>query len=1259
MSAKGITAMQHGVRAQQWKVFVLIAAIALFCPVWSGAQDILISEFQARNNNTVQDKDGMYPDWFELYNADTVPVNLSGWFATDDPADLRRWRFPAEVLQPGDFLLVFASGKDIRDAGQELHTNFKLSSEGEYVALVGPDGNTIVWEYGTMIPATPPDPPTYTPYPPQPADYSYGIPMGGVFFKFVKSGDSAKTLVPSDGNLGLTWTDPDFNDAGWITGTTGIGYENSSGYDPLIGTDVGSQMSGGNTSCYTRISFTVDDPSQIDNMTLRMKYDDGFVAYINGTRVAGAHDPSPLAWNSTATADHPDGESTTFQTYNLVGAQGLLRAGTNVLAIHGLNRRSSSSDFLIIPELDGTGAASDEIHVDEINFFDVPTPGSPNVQGYVELADRPVIQTPGGIYMTTSLSIAMSVASGDTEIRYTTNGSIPTASSTRYTGPFTITGSTLVRARGFRSGMGPSPSTSVGYIGLASDARNFTSDVPIVLLENFGGGRPPDEPKRAAFMAIFEPPKDPETGQVIGRASLANEPDLQTRIGIEIRGSSTGGRDKASYGIDGWDEDDEEKGIEVLGMPEHSDWVLYGAYNFDRALMRNHLIYHLSNDCGRYATRSKFCEVFFNMQGGSLSYADYRGVYSFMEKISRDEKRVDVEGMPGDVSQEPEITGGYMMKIDRGSARWNTSRQGSIVPVYPREWNVTSAQNTWIRNYLQEFEDTLFSANFRHPTLGYPRYVDLDSWTDHHILNLLPMNVDAIRLSGYFYKTRAVENDQGALEGGRIEWGPIWDFDRSMGSTDSRDDNWAIWYGPPDSSKYFDYDGRYPWWNRLWQDVDARQRWRDRWHMFRQGPLSTAHIMARIDGFANELREAAPRNFQKWGLINPSQFQNEVNVLKNWLSNRANWVDTHWIEGSGSTFTKVTAIQAPRFSSPGGLISPGFQLTITGSGGTIYYVTDGTDPRASGGGIAQGARNYAGPITINDNARVVARVRKNADHWSPPTADTYVVTPTSLVITEIMYHPPDGPDGTVYEDNDYEYLELFNRGGSAIDLSGVSFTNGVRFEFPEGTLLFPGRYAVVVRNLDAFRDRYPNWTEIVILGEYTGSLQNRGEQIVLMGPLQEIIVDLTYTDNWFGVDDPTDGDGHSLSVVDPYDPRDLWNDPQSWSPSEQLLGTPGLENSASPGGWQLPGDINQDGQFDISDPVGYLRALFLSQTVDPPCDGDLQEGGNLELLDLNDDDAVDLADAVWGLTHLFAGGPPPAGGTACILIQGCRHACTF
>src|SRR5947199_2527732 len=111
------------------------------------AEPVVISEFMAANHSTLLDEDGDSSDWIEIFNSGATTVNLSGWYLTDDPADLTKWTFPATNLPPNSFLIVFASGKNRAVAGAPLHTSFNLNSGGDYLALVHPDGVSIATEF--------------------------------------------------------------------------------------------------------------------------------------------------------------------------------------------------------------------------------------------------------------------------------------------------------------------------------------------------------------------------------------------------------------------------------------------------------------------------------------------------------------------------------------------------------------------------------------------------------------------------------------------------------------------------------------------------------------------------------------------------------------------------------------------------------------------------------------------------------------------------------------------------------------------------------------------------------------------------------------------------------------------------------------------------------------------------------------------------------------------------------------------------------
>ena len=187
----------------------LLAALSL--SVTSGANTLVITEFMARNDDVLADQDGDFSDWIEIYNAGDTPALLDGWSLTDDASTLDKWKFPAVIIQSNTFLLVFASGKDLTDPASELHTSFKLSSGGEYLALVDPSG-LIVSEFQPE-------------FEPQVPYASYGINMGSEVAMLVEEGAVAQYHIPSDDSLGLSWTERDFDAGAWASGPTGIGFD--------------------------------------------------------------------------------------------------------------------------------------------------------------------------------------------------------------------------------------------------------------------------------------------------------------------------------------------------------------------------------------------------------------------------------------------------------------------------------------------------------------------------------------------------------------------------------------------------------------------------------------------------------------------------------------------------------------------------------------------------------------------------------------------------------------------------------------------------------------------------------------------------------------------------------------------------------------------------------------------------------------------------------------------------------------------------
>jgi len=238
------------------------------------------------------------------------------------------------------------------------------------------------------------------------------------------------------------------------------------------------------------------------------------------------------------------------------------------------------------------------------------------------------------------------------------------------------------------------PVAMASYLRLESDVANFSSNLPIVIIENWGSGKPNSDTD--GFWGIIEPATAGDN-----RSHLSSNLAVATRCNMKVRGSSSAGFPKYSLSLESQDEDKLDQEISPLGLPAESDWILSGRYTFDRALMRNPLIYQLSNESGEYAVRTRFVEVFMNTGGGNISYSsDYVGVYSLMEKIKRDGDRVDVRKLSSGDTNEPEVSGGYLWKKDRldpGDGGFSVNSMGRFGWVYPKEDNVVAAQQTWLR----------------------------------------------------------------------------------------------------------------------------------------------------------------------------------------------------------------------------------------------------------------------------------------------------------------------------------------------------------------------------------------------------------------------------------------------------------------------------------------------------------------------------------------------------------------------------------
>lgn len=434
------------------------------------------------------------------------------------------------------------------------------------------------------------------------------------------------------------------------------------------------------------------------------------------------------------------------------------------------------------------------------------------------------------------------------------------------------------------------------------DPINMDSALPQLSI-TLQGAEIVDEPKVPALMKVYE------NGEVT----------YDGHIGIEFRGSTSQALfPKKSYGLETWDENEDDIDVALLGFPEEEDWILYGPYS-DKTLMRNVFVYSLARDLGHYASRTRFVEIYLDGQ--------YDGLYVFMEQIKRDDVRIDLSGLDPDENSPEEITGGYILKIDKTSgdpvpndftytpelgfrSQYGINGNELDYPPYRQKqgeetyflyeepaWeDISDQQKEYIQNYMHEFESALlddtdddFDGEYT-----FTDYVELDSFVDYFLINELAHNADAYRISTFMYKDR----------GGKLNMGPVWDFNLSLGNDDQ-----VYRYSP--ETWIYQYNQNLPndlwlvpfWWSRLAEDPMFRTLVKQRWQELRANEWSNNSLHQLITDLTQPLIDdgAVDRNFNRWPVLGVQVWRNhfvgqtydeEIQYIREWLDQRLTWMDS-------------------------------------------------------------------------------------------------------------------------------------------------------------------------------------------------------------------------------------------------------------------------------------------------------------------------------------------------------------------------------
>jgi hypothetical protein len=460
-----------------------------------------------------------------------------------------------------------------------------------------------------------------------------------------------------------------------------------------------------------------------------------------------------------------------------------------------------------------------------------------------------------------------------------------------------------------------------------------------------------DEPKIPVQMEIF----DNGSGQL---NQVSSTPTISTVAGVEFRGSTSQadfyflpGLVKKPYGIELWTDSTgvKAKKLSLLQMPEETDWVLNASYN-DRSFMRDFIAQSLAGRIGLLHSKAKFVELIIN--------DEYRGVYVLMEKVKQGKNRVPISDLYPTENAGDDVTGGYLLKIDKTSGSpstsWKSNYTSGITATqkcefqieYPQYGLITQQQLVYIRDYINNWEKKLMTEDMNDPKASFRDYMDVSSFVNYFILNEVTRNVDGYRLSTYLYK------DKESL-GGKIKMGPAWDFNIALGNADYlngwKTDGFVYKAMENDGGKN-DYWQVPFWWNKLIQDASFRKALATRWKTVRSSFLNTSTLFATIDSAQVVLKDPLTRNFQKYPLMGKKIWPNyyvgatlsdEVNWLKNWIQGRLVWLDAQMAVFDSPILAvreeDVSAIVYPNPSSSG-LFQWKFSLDKPSL--VTYFVTD-------------------------------------------------------------------------------------------------------------------------------------------------------------------------------------------------------------------------------------------------------------------------------------------------------------------------------
>jgi len=964
-----------------------------------------------------------------------------------------------------------------------------------------------------------------------------------------------------------------------------------------INSNIELAMQNVNPSAYLRVPFVVTNLSAINALTLRMKYNDGFAAFLNGVAVVGRNASKLFDWNSAATASRANAAAAQFEDFDLSTWLSVLQPGTNVLAIQGFNITAADSDFLILPQLLATSSSAD---TSLRGYFSMPTPGAPNGPGNTNLGPLilDVVHTPNVPTTNQDLVVSARVAPTFRPVNTVTlyyrimfGPEVPV--------PMYDDGLHGDGAAGdgvYGASIPASASVSgqmVRYYLVATDTNNFPSRWPQFVdpfrfAQYLGTVVYVAQTNNLPLIHLFIQNTAAANTFAGTRCSIMYLDRFYDNDRIGLHGQSTSGGDfpNKSYGFDF---NNDGKFLYDTNHAPVSGMDLLEAYS-DKSHMRNMLAYETFRDAG-----SPYHIAFpirIQLNGAFFSDANYleRGDNTFLSRIGLDPNGAF-----------------YKMYNSFGSCPSGggdcTIASSEVLGTAAEKKTRKDEGNTDLVALLNGLQLTgTNQARYVYDNVNIPEVVDYLAGM------ILTGDVDCCHKNYYLYR----DTD------GTGEWQMFpWDLDLSFG---------RVWSTPltywdevlhPDTGLYVGAGNSLP--NAIFNRPELKQMYLRRLRTLMDTVLQAPNTPPpnlkyekRIDELTALIAPDAALFDAKWSVPGQAEAaswgkgnslstccsqtvaQAASELKTQYLPQRRNLLFSGAVGATDilatqptNAFIKIGAIdynpisgnQAEEYiqlinTNSYAVDISGWKLAVavdyTFRGGTVIPTNDAlyvspnvvafrartNSPKGGQGLFLQG--NYQGQLSARGEVLQLldnnGQLRNRTNYTGNPSlAQLY------LRVTEIMYHPEAPPPGSLYGREEFEYIELRNIGPGLLDLTGVHFTNSIDFSFTGSavTSLAPGQRVLVVKNLAAFTSRYGSGFNIA--GQYGNYLSNSGEELRLDDAVGENILDFAYDSSWYPV---TDGPGFSLVIADDTASWDTWGLPTSWRASARDEGSPGQPDPA-------------------------------------------------------------------------------------------------